>query len=97
MRGAAARPLASRAPLAARIERAKLLAVLDRLDEAADSIRDSAGRDPSACLMLASVLQDGKQWDESSRCYRAALSLPVAAGGTLRRGHRSARRGHHAG
>jgi hypothetical protein len=68
-------PLPEPASAEARVERARLLAVLDRLDEAARLLEPLADTDPAAALLRAAVLQDQRRWEESSRCYRRALVL----------------------
>lgn len=79
----AARPLPQPATTAARIERARALAVLGRAPEAATEIEPLCGTDPQATLLFASLLQDQKRYTESSRCYREALALLEQIPGTL--------------
>src|SRR5262249_19272296 len=66
------RPLPPDAPAAARVERARNLAILDRLDEAAALLVPLAD-DPAALVLLGSGRQAQGRWDESDAGYRAAL------------------------
>ncbi|MCI0465112.1 MAG: tetratricopeptide repeat protein [Gemmataceae bacterium] len=72
---AARAPLPARVSSAARVERAQLLAVLDRLDEAERLLQPLAADEPAATLLLAAIWQDQQRWEESSRGYRHALVL----------------------
>lgn len=88
----AAKPLPTSAPAGARLERARLLALVDRIQEAERELEPVADADPEAALLLAAVLQDQKRWEESSHSYRRALALlegapvsdPAAVAGRVR-------------
>ena len=65
-----AQPLPDGADRAVVIRRAQALAQLDRLDEAETLLRGLADDHPAAMLLLATVLQDRENWQESSDWYR---------------------------
>lgn len=72
---AAAKPLPGNASPAQRRERARGLAVLDRLEEADRLLEPLAPTDPEAMLLRAAVQQGDQRWDESSHSYRTALTM----------------------
>jgi hypothetical protein len=76
---AARQPLPESATTAARLERARLFAVLDRYDEAERLLKPLAEANPEATLLLAAILQDRQRWDESSQYYRKALEMLAAS------------------
>lgn len=60
-----------------RLERARALAMLGRAAEAQACVAPLAERNPDAALLLAAILQELQQWDESTRWYRAGMRLAV--------------------
>jgi tetratricopeptide (TPR) repeat protein len=78
----AARPLPEPASPPARLDRARVLAILDRPVEAIRHLTPLAESDPAATLLLAAVFQDQQRWEESSRRYRQALTMLAAAPST---------------
>lgn len=71
---AVARPLPDSASPAARVERARLLGVLGRLDDAAALTEPLQDADANAAQLLAVVRQKQKRYEESSVLYRKALA-----------------------
>jgi len=78
-----ARPLPESAAPAARVERARLLGVLGRLDDAAALAEPLADSDANAAILLAVVRQKQKRFGESSDGYRKSLALFGDAPGTI--------------
>ena len=72
---AAARSLPTNAGREMLTERARCLAMLGRLDEAAGYLGGLADRDFAAAALLASIRQRQRLFAESSEAYRAALVL----------------------
>src|SRR5207247_2624470 len=74
------RPPGASPPPPERLQRARMLAVLDRLEEATALLAPLADNDGEAALLRAAVLQDQERWNESNADYRRALDLLTAAG-----------------
>ncbi|HEY1600489.1 MAG TPA: hypothetical protein VGG64_12860 [Pirellulales bacterium] len=60
---------------AGQIEQARLLAMLDRGAEASQLLNPLAAAHAEAALLLAAVLQQQRQWTESSQWYRTGAEL----------------------
>jgi|GEM_PF-4679756 len=59
--------------LESRLLLARQLASLDRIPEAILAVQDLVAQSPTATLILATLLQDQQQWNDSDRCYRNAI------------------------
>jgi hypothetical protein len=67
-------PVNPPAPLV--IERARILAMLDLLDDASQQLERLASPDANALVLLATIRQQQKRFAESNDAYRSALALP---------------------
>jgi hypothetical protein len=71
-RAATQRPLPSRVPAQELFERARMLAMLDELESAAQLLEPLANQ-PATLPLLATIYQKMGQFDRSDRCLRQAL------------------------
>jgi tetratricopeptide (TPR) repeat protein len=74
----ASKPLNADAALSVRLQRARNLASLDQLDAAEQILGGMPQHDPAACLLLAAIQQQRRQWDNSNRSCHFALQLLAA-------------------